>query len=497
MTQEMRYIAAFDAGTTAVKAALMEESGRAVRTVSEDIPTFFEGGFREQDPRDWWAAFCRLSRRLTDGVPPERIEAVVMSGQMQDLIPLDGDLEPVCRAILYSDGRAQEQAARLERAVGAERFEEITGNRCDGSLPLPKLVWLREERPELFARTRHILISSKDYLIARLTGACIGDVTACSTAGAMDIRRKRWSRELLDAAGAEETLFPRLLASQERAGGVLPEAAAACGYAPGTPVFAGTGDAGATTLASGIAAPGQYNVNLGTSGWVAAVSDGPLAGQPGVFNLAAMPRDRYINVVPFLNAGNVHGWMAGLTAGFAGRDGADFDRLGALLAGSRPGSGGVLFLPYLTGERFPVLDPAASGCCIGLTPETTAADLARAALEGVAFSIRQGLEQLNAAPRSVSLIGGGARETAWCQILADVLGQEIAVFQDAEQLAAMAVASAALLGLGRIESYEQFTAALGGTERCVRYAPRPELTAAYAPLYGKFCRLHPALRDLW
>ena len=224
------------------------------------------------------------------------------------------------------------QAARLERAVGAERFEEITGNRCDGSLPLPKLVWLREERPELFARTRHILISSKDYLIARLTGACIGDVTACSTAGAMDIRCKCWSRELLDAAGAEEAMFPRLLASQERAGGVLPEAAAACGYAPGTPVFAGTGDAGATTLASGIAAPGQYNVNLGTSGWVAAVSDGPLAGQPGVFNLAAMPRGRYINVVPFLNAGNVHGWMAGLAAGFAGRDGADFDRLGELLA---------------------------------------------------------------------------------------------------------------------------------------------------------------------
>ena len=213
MTQEMRYIAAFDAGTTAVKAALMEESGRAVRTVSEDIPTFFEGGFREQDPRNWWAAFCRLSRRLTDGVPLERIEAVVMSGQMQDLIPLDGDLEPVCRAILYSDGRAQEQAARLERAVGAERFEEITGNRCDGSLPLPKLAWLREERPELFARTRHILISSKDYLIARLTGACIGDVTACSTAGAMDIRCKCWSRELLDAAGAQEAMFPRLRAA--------------------------------------------------------------------------------------------------------------------------------------------------------------------------------------------------------------------------------------------------------------------------------------------
>ena len=192
------------------------------------------------------------------------IAAIAMSGQMRDLIPLDDRLEPVCNAILYSDGRAEAQAARLEAAVGADRFLHITGNRCDGSLPLPKLMWFREFRPELYRRTAHVLISSKDYLIARLTGACCGDVTACSTAGAMDIRKICWSPELLEQADVERKLFPALLLPHQPAGTVLPDND--CGYLPGTPVFAGIGDAGAATLASGIVRPGQYNINLGTSG---------------------------------------------------------------------------------------------------------------------------------------------------------------------------------------------------------------------------------------
>ena len=491
------YIAAFDVGTTAVKGVLADEAGRPAAVLSIEIPTLFEGNLKEQDPQSWWDAFREISLEFTKSVPPAQIEALVMSGQMQDLIPLDRALNPVCNAILYSDGRAGEQAKRMEGGVGAERFLSITGNRCDGSLPLPKLLWLKECRPDLYALTSHVLISSKDYLIARLTGICAGDVTSGSTAGAMDIFQKRWSGELLDSAGVSPNLFPKLLAAHRKVGGVLPEAAGECGYSSGMPVFAGTGDAGAATLASGIAAPGQYNINLGTSGWVAAVSDSPLLTQEGIFNLAAMPEGRYINVVPFLNAGNVHSWIAGVMAGFAGREAADFDALGDLLAQSVPGSGGTLFLPYLVGERFPVLDPDARGCCIGLTPRTTAADLARAALEGVAFSIRQGLERLDAAPQSISLIGGGGREAVWCQILADVLGREIAVFRDAELLPAMALASAALLGLGKITCYEQFTASLGGLENCVRYTPRAGSGEVYGPLYERFCRLHPALRALW
>ena len=480
----MTYIAAFDAGTTAVKGTLVNEAGEAVLSRSVELSTLCHDGLQEQAPQDWWEAFCAISRQFTEAVPPEDIQGIIMSGQMQDLIPLDADLNPVCPAILYSDGRAEAQATALETRVGSDYFLHTTGNRCDGSLPLPKLMWLKENRPELYARTAHILISSKDYLIVRLTGVCAGDVTACATAGAMDIRRKRWDEKLLSAAGVDAKLFPTLYHPHQQVGAVLPEAAAACGYRAGTAVFAGIGDAGATTLASGIREPGQYNINLGTSGWVAAVSDDILLTEAGVFNLAAAAEGCYINVVPFLNAGNVHKWISGV---LGHRDGAaDYEAVSALLKNSVPGSHGVLFLPYLVGERFPVLDPEARGCFFGMTAETTAADMARACLEGVAFSLRQGLEQLPVPPASISLIGGGGREAVWCQILADVLDHDITVLRDTEFRAAQALAALARQKAGSFALAEEGTV----------YHPRSKYEALYTDQYARYQKLYPVLRGL-
>lgn len=480
----MTYIAAFDAGTTAVKGTLVNEAGEAVLSRSVELSTLCHDGFQEQAPQDWWEAFCAISRQFTKAVPPEDIQGIIMSGQMQDLIPLDENLNPVCPAILYSDGRAEAQAAALETAVGGEAFLRTTGNRCDGSLPLPKLMWLKENRPELYARTAHILISSKDYLIVRLTGVCAGDVTACATAGAMGIRRKRWDDRLLSAAGVDAKLFPTLYHPHQQVGVVLPEAAAACGYRAGTAVFAGIGDAGATTLASGIREPGQYNINLGTSGWVAAVSDDILLTEAGVFNLAAAAEGCYINVVPFLNAGNVHKWISGV---LGHKDGAaDYEAVSALLKSSVPGSRSVLFLPYLVGERFPVLDPEARGCFFGMTVETTAADMARACLEGVAFSLRQGLEQLPVPPASISLIGGGGREAVWCQILADVLDHDITVLRDTEFRAAQALAALARQKAGSFTPVEEGTV----------YHPRSKYQALYTDQYARYQKLYPVLRGL-
>lgn len=490
----MEYIATFDVGTTAVKGVLVDLEGHAAASQSIGIPTIAENEHQEQDPRVWWEAFQAISCSFMQAVPAAAITGIAMSGQMQDLILLDAGLQPVGNAILYSDGRAVEEAQALESAYGADRFLAVTGNRCDGSLPLPKLMWVKAHRPDLYGRAAHLLISSKDYLIARLAGVCCGDVTACATAGAMDIRKKCWDADLLAAAGVSPALFPALYASHDQVGAVLDAPAADCGYRPGTPVFAGVGDAGATTLASGIAAPGQYNINLGTSGWVATVSGAPLTTDAGVFNLAATTADRYINVVPFLNAGNVHRWISTVLS-TSGR--ADYASLSQLLAESEPGSHGVLFLPYLVGERFPVLDPDIRGGYVGLTPQTSAADLARACLEGVAFSIRQGLEQLGTRPTALSLIGGGGREGAWCQILADVLGQEVAVFRDAELLPSLAVASTALLGKGVISSYEQFTQPLLEGDSRVLYAPRQAYRQLYDGLYERYGHLYPALKPLF
>lgn len=490
----MQYIATFDVGTTAVKGVLVDLAGHAALTKSINIPTLTENGHLEQAPDTWLEAFQAISREFTVSISPADIAGIVMSGQMQDLILLDEALSPVCNAILYSDGRAVEEARELESICGAELFLTVTGNRCDGSLPLPKLMWVKKNRPDLYAQTAHVLISSKDYLIAHLTGVCCGDVTACSTAGAMDIRKKCWDTSLLDAAAVSPALFPALHASHDQVGIVLPDAAADCGYLPGTPVYAGVGDAGATTLASGISCPGQYNINLGTSGWVATVSDGPLLADAGVFNLAATTPDCYINVAPFLNAGNVHRWISSVFSKC--KETIDYAAMSKLLNASEPGSHGVLFLPYLVGERFPVLDPDIRGSYVSLTPQTSAADMARACLEGVAFSIRQGLEMLETPPKTLSLIGGGGRESVWCQILADVLGKEVSVFRDAETLPALAVASSALLAMQRISSYAQFTGAICSEENRVLYRPDPAAHRMYGPLYDRYRRLYPALKEL-
>ena len=249
-------------------------------------------------------------------------------------------------------------------------------------------------------------------------------------------------------------------------------------------MLAGIGDAGATTLASGIRAPGQYNINLGTSGWVAAVSDDILLTEAGVFNLAAAAEGCYINVVPFLNAGNVHKWIAAVLGGTGGAP--DYETVSALLERSVPGSHGVLCLPDLVGERFPVLDPNARGCFFGMTAETSAADLARACLEGVAFSLRQGLEQLPLPPASISLIGGGGREAVWCQLLADVLDHDITVLTDAEFRAAQALAALARQDGGGSALAEDGTV----------YRPRGEYRALYDAQYARYQKLYPALREL-
>ena len=346
----MSCIATFDIGTTAVKAVLVGEKGEVIARLSREIPTRYEGGEVTQRPEDWWEAFRALSAEMLPGAP--EVLGIVMSGQMQDVIPVTGDLSPVCPEILYSDGRAEAEAeeiragmkARAAKPADGDPCLRITGNHCDGTLSLPKILWLKRHAPEVYERTRCFLISSKDYVIARLTGETVGDYTACSTAGGMDLEKKVWSGEILAAAGVAPEKMPRLLPSHGLAGRVTPEAAAGTGYPEGTPVYAGVGDAGATTLASGIVRPGQYNINLGTSGWVATVSEGPLFNEGGIFNLAAMPEGRVINVVPFLNAGNVHQWVSRL---FSADGEPDYAHTQALLDRSVPGARGVFALPYL------------------------------------------------------------------------------------------------------------------------------------------------------
>ena len=490
----MNYIATFDVGTTAVKGVLVSETGEVILSQSETIETIFEGDFIEQKPEDWFQAFCKIGNYFCQKKSAAEIRAVIMSGQMQDLILISEDGSAMMNAILYSDVRASDQAKRISEKIGEDEIFTSTANRFDGSMPFAKLLWVKENLPDIFAKTKKMLISSKDFILYQLTGEAVSDVVASSTAGLMDIRTKQWNTHWLGAFNLPDELLPCLCSPEEKVGTILDSAAAQCGFVPGTPVYAGSGDAGATTLASGISQNGEFNINLGTSGWIACVSDQPMMKRT-VFNLAAIPRDVYVNVVPFFNAGNVHHWICSVLTDDNKQE-EMFSYGSQLLRESNPGSGNLLFLPYLVGERFPVIDSDIRGAYIGITPETTKQDLIRAALEGVAFSIRQGLETIGSEPKAISIVGGGAQESVWCQILADMLHHEVTIFPDSEYLPAIALSASVLLDQKKISDYGYFTDLLNEKKLSQHFYPDAAAVTIYDQVYERYLRIYAAIKQI-
>lgn len=490
----MKYILAVDIGTTAAKGVMVDENYRPSAFSSADLVTLFDGDRKEQKPDDWYEAFRTITKDfLAQGYAAEDILAVAMSSQMQDLIFTGADGKAAGNAILYSDARAAEEAEEIRALLGDDRIRGITGNDLNGSIPFAKLLWAGRKLPAA-GRGTAVLFGAKDYVILQLTGRQTADVVCAATTGLMDIHRKQWHTAFLNETGLSGVQLPDLLYADEAAGTVTARAERETGLRAGTPVFAGTGDAGATSLASGIVDPGEYNVNLGTSGWVATVS-GDVSYGAGLFNLAAVPRDRYINVIPFFNAANVHNWVSRMLAKDSEQN-TRYEYTDGVLRESVPGSHGVLFLPYLTGERFPVVDTEIKGGFAGITPATTKQDMARAALEGVAFSIRQGLEDMKEPVRSLSLIGGGAENAVWCQIFADVLNREVTVFRNAAYLPSVAVAAVAMRGLGRLDSYLSFRERMQKESACITFRPDEHAVRVLAEGYARYRRLYPALKEL-
>ena len=494
----MKYIATFDFGTTAVKGALVETGGRIRRMESRDLNLILRDGFVEQDPAEWTAAFREITGSFLREVPPEEIIGIITSGQMQDAVFLDGENRPIGHAILYQDGRAREEYEQVVAALGSDRLESIIWNGYTPTLVAPKIAWVRKHLPEVYARTRKIVFSPKDLINALLTGVCATDSTTASTVGAMDMLSKQWNPEILRALELDANLFAPVLPPSAKVGEVTRAAAAEFGYREEMPVFCGIGDAGSTFFASGIMNPGEFSVTWGTTGMVGVIADQPTKPLNGLWNLAAMVEDTYIQTVPFLNAGNVHKWISSvLTApDRLEADGIDYAGISELLDLPH-GRSGLLCLPFLTGERFPVVDPEAKGCFIGLTPATTRADLVNACLEGVCFSVRQGMETMNLPCTKMILVGGAARVTQWCQKLADILETDVTVLKHSDALPSACIAAGALRSLGLLDSYEAFVKKIQQENGSVVYHPREELREYYRSCYEKYIRIYPAVKELF
>jgi xylulokinase len=447
-----------DVGTSAVKGVAIDEEGRVLATASAEYPLSRpHPGWSEQDPEDWWRAAEDVLGRLPEG-------PIGLSGQMHGLVVLDSGRSVLRPAILWNDQRTAVECAEIEQRVGFTRLLELTGNRALTGFTAPKLLWLRRHEPELYSRIRHVLLP-KDYVRLRLTGELAIDVADASGTLLFDVRRRAWSEEVCATLEIPLEWLPPAHESTE---------------------VAGAGDQAAAALGVGIARPGPVSVVLGTSGVVFSALPAYEHDSEGRLHAFchAVP-DTWHAMGVMLSAAGSAAWLHGVL-------GADLAELEAEAAQWPPGSEGLLFAPYLAGERTPHPDPDARGAFVGLSAAHDRGALWRAMLEGVAYGLRDSLELLRglgARPESGRVSGGGARSGLWLRIAASVLGLPLET-TESEEGSAFGAALLAGIRAGAFSDAEEAVA------RCVRPRRRIEPEWDYDDGYRRFRRLYPTLRPL-
>lgn len=480
-----------DVSTTATKAVVVDPEGFVCASTSVEYPSQTPRPlWSEQDPEVWWSATVGAVRAALERSTnvPEDIMAVGLSGQMHGLVSLDAADRVLRPAILWNDQRTGVECDLIREAVGRERLIEVTGNDALPGFTAPKLLWIRRNEPEVWDRIAHVLLP-KDFVRLRLTGNHAVDRADGAGTILFDLAARDWSTEIVDALGIDHRWLPQTFEGPELTGGVTAEAAAITGLRVGTPVVAGGGDQAAAAVGVGSVEPGISSLSLGTSGVVFTTTEAPTIEPEGRLHAFchAVPNRWHLMGVMLSAAGSLRWYRDALAPGVS------FDELVREAADAPPGSGGLLFLPYLTGERTPHADPLARGAFVGLTVSHDRAHLTRAVLEGVAFGLRDSLELIRAmglAPSTeIRATGGGVKSDLWRAILADVLGARVVTTWTAEG-AAQGAATLAAVGAGWFTSVEEACRAF------VRVGDPTEPSAdagAYADRYARFRGLYPAL----
>ena len=489
----MPYLLGLDVSTTATKALLIDGDGTVVGVAAAEYA--YETPrplWCEQDPALWWDGAVQSIRAVLkqSGIAAEEIAAVGLTGQMHGLVLLDAKGQVLRPALLWNDQRTAAECDEIRRRVGRDRLIERTGNDALTGFTAPKLLWVRNHEPEIYDRIAHVLLP-KDYVRYRLTGEPATDKAGAAGTLLLDLRRRDWSEDILDALAIPTGWLPPTHEGPVVTGTLSDEAAKATGLAAGTPVVAGGGDQAAGAVGVGAVREGIVSLVLGTSGVVFATSNEPFVEPEGRLHAFchAVPGRWHLMGVMLSAAGSLR-WFRDTLA-----PGVSFDDLLAPAAEVAPGSDGLRFLPYLTGERTPHPDPLARGAFVGLTVRHTRAHLARAVLEGIAFGLRDGFELMREAglptPDEVRVSGGGAQSPLWRQILADVLGADLVTVNTTE---GAAFGAALLAGVGA-GAWADVDAATDATVRVTGHtSPRPEAVARYEAAYASYRALYPALQ---
>lgn len=486
----MKYYIGVDLGTSAVKLLLMDQDGNVVNIVSREYPLYFPyPGWSEQKPEDWWEQTKEGIRQLVEPVDSSLVAGISFGGQMHGLVILDEQDRVIRPAILWNDGRTGKQTDYLNQVIGKETLSKYTANIAFAGFTAPKILWVKENEPENFSRICKIMLP-KDYLAYCLTGVHCCDYSDASGMLLLDVQHKCWSEEMLEICGIRKEQMPALFESYEKVGTLKPEVAKELGLSENCIVAAGAGDNAAAAVGTGTVGDGQCNVSLGTSGTVF-ISSKEFGVDPNNALHAFAHSDGHFHLMGcILSAASCNKWWMDEIIGTE-----DYAKEQESIV--KLGENHVFFLPYLMGERSPHNDPNARGTFIGMTMDTSRADMTQAVLEGVAFAIRDSFEiakSLGIKIERTKICGGGAKSPLWRKIIANVLNVKVDRIAS-EEGPALGGAMLAAVADGTFASVED---AAGRIVKIIEtIEPEPELAAKYDRQYQKFAKIYPTVKGIF
>ncbi|MBR4581380.1 MAG: xylulokinase [Lachnospiraceae bacterium] len=484
------YYIGVDLGTSAVKLILTEKSGEIINSVTKEYPLIFpHPGWSEQNPEDWKAAVFEGLKELVKGFDASRVSGISFGGQMHGLVALDEEDRVIRPAILWNDGRTQKETDYLNFEIGKDVLSAETGNIAFAGFTAPKILWMKENEPENFARIRKIMLP-KDYIAYILTGVFSTDYSDASGMLLLDVKNKKWSEKMCGICGIDESVLPKLYESYEVTGTVKAEIAKDFGFTDQVKVCAGAGDNAAAAVGTGIVGDGGCNISLGTSGTVFISSKTFKVDENNALHSFDHADGGFHLMGCMLSAASCNKWWMDeilKTKEYAGEQ-AEIKNLG---------ENRVFFLPYLMGERSPHNNPDARGTFIGLSMDSTRADMTQAVLEGVAFGLRDSVEiarKLGIPLSKTRICGGGAKSPLWRKIICNVMNMEVERITS-EEGPGLGAAILAMVGCGEYASVQEAAEAVVQVLDVEK--PDPELVRKYERQYRKFKRIYPACKPVF
>ncbi len=487
----MLYIG-IDLGTSAVKLLLMNSEGRIEKIVSREYSLYFpQSGWSEQEPEDWFRETMAGIRELTAECDKNQVAGISFGGQMHGLVALDADDNVIRPAILWNDGRTGKETDYLNEVIGKEKLAEYTANIAFAGFTAPKLLWMKANEPDNFARISKIMLP-KDYLAYRLSGAFCTDVSDASGMLLMDVKNRCWSEQMMNICGITEDQLPKLHESYEVVGTLRPEIAGELGLPESVKVIAGAGDNAAAAVGTGTVGDGMCNISLGTSGTIFISSNKFLADSNYALHSFAHADGHYHLMGCMLSAASCNKWWNEEILKTM-----DYSAEQKGITDEKLGENHVFFLPYLMGERSPHNDPDVRAMFMGMSMDTTREDMTQAVLEGVAFGLRDSLEvarSLGICPERTKICGGGAKSPLWRKMIANIMNMKVEVIES-EEGPALGGAMLAAVGCGEYPDVETVAAKIVKVVDTVE--PDPELAAKYESKYQQYRAIYPAIKNLY